>query len=683
MKNLLRLLFGLGTVLLISSCAGPSIHLTIDQPTAKNPPEAIGKAMAGAAIVDITAPPGLSMGGYSIMANKGIGFRTRLKARAIYLQAADGNNLVWVQTDLGSGSLLLHHLLAQQVASLGIKPSNITVTGTHSHSTPVNFFDNDFYNKHFSATAGLEREYLETTAKRLSEAVHTAYQSRREAKFATGKLSVYGINRNRALAAYARNHNVGKIDLKDPQAVFKNVNPDLNMLRIDAKADSGEFLPLAALASFSVHATTLAAPVKVYNADLFAYAQKDLQWTIGKQYNLPWTLVSALTTATQGDMAPAVPQTGNNYFSHKPVDWKSARAVGSKLGRAAIQLFNQLGERLTSDLALQTAAAEIDLRIDNQIDNIKICDKPLVGTAVAAGAYERRTPYLSVLPVLKGGATSRRWLLKNGCQGNKRILGFSFLQPILEPTDSFPRYGFFQAHLINDMLVLPVPFEVTTEAGRRMVANASKVFADKVKYGWIASVANGYFGYTTTEEEYSYQNYEGAHTLYGKNSSAYIGAQLAKLTASIHAGKPIHTLQDKWQYQLKTAHYMPQATENTGRRQQLGQSFVKAKNPKRDEDYLSFEWQDVGIDKIAYNLPLASVEHKTAAGWTLLYDGLQPINDDGYDLEVRYLGDIGKQAGHMARYQLRWYNPIKGGEYRFKIEPRQGQDVFYSKVFEF
>lgn len=688
MKHKIRNFLGASSFfLLLQGCATPTTDIRIAKPTNIAPVTPTGVAMAGAATVDITPPPGLSMGGYSLMANSGKGFRTRLKARAIYLQSADGKSFAWLQTDSGTGSLLMHHLVASQVADLGLAPGNITVTATHSHSTPVNFFENDFYNKHFSAKQGLEPDYVKLTASRLVEALRTAYENRREAKFATGKLSVYGINRNRSLAAYARNENVGKIDLKDPKAVFKHVNPDLMMLRIDAKDDSGAFVPLAALGSFAVHATTLSAPVEVYNADLFAYAQKDLQWTIGKEYALPWSLVAALSTSTQGDMAPAVPDTGNNYFTHKPVDWKHSREVGSKLGKAAIELFHDLGDKLTTDLELASAAIEVDLRTDNQIDDEIICPKPLVGGAVAGGAYERRTPYLSVLPVLKGGTTSRRWwFFKDGCQGDKRILGFKSLQPLFEPTDSFPRYALFQAHKINDMLILPVPFEMTTEAARRVVKNASQQFKNStlpIAYGWMASVSNGYFGYSTTKEEYSYQNYEGAHTLYGQHSTAYISAQLAKLAASIAADKPIQQMLPKWEYHLKTGHYMPDNHEYLGERRELSRKFVKGKHPERDEDYIAFEWQDIGKDQIDYHLPLAKVEVKTDTGWQLLYHGLQAIDDDGYDLEVRYLGMMPKKVAKMAHYQLRWYNPVKGGTYRFVIAPRANQPVLYSQEFSF
>ena len=56
------------------------------------------------------------------------------------------------------------------------------------------------------------------------------------------------------------------------------------------------------------------------------------------------------------------------------------------------------------------------------------------------------------------------------------------------------------------------------------------------------------------------------------------------------------------------------------------------------------------------------------------------INDEGYDLEVRLIDeeDLG-----MAKYQVRWYNPVVGGQYRFVIAPRSQQAELVSKSFSF
>src|SRR5690554_2935349 len=285
---------------MLSACATTK-NFQVEQP---NPSElqASGVAEAWAVTVDITPPPGMPMGGYSVMANKGEGFRTRLKARVVYLNDGKGQSMALVQTDLTAGSLLAHHMIAARVAEkTGLNPADIAMTASHSHSAPVNFFDNDFYNKHTSSGKWLEEQFLELVVSQISDDIIYAYENRRPAKIATSIKDVPGIARNRALKAYARNKNISDVDLEDPEAKFKAINPSLYMVRVDVKDDDGKYKPLAAYSGFSLHNTTLSVPVEVYNADVFAYASKDLEWDLKKRYDTSWDVVHALTVATRSE----------------------------------------------------------------------------------------------------------------------------------------------------------------------------------------------------------------------------------------------------------------------------------------------------------------------------------------------------------------------------------------------
>ncbi|MAD45055.1 MAG: alkaline ceramidase [Oceanospirillaceae bacterium] len=639
---------------------------------------------AWAISVDITPPPGMPMGGYSVMANRGQGFRTRIKARVVYLNDGDGQSLAVVQTDLTAASLLLHHEVASRVAEhTGLKPSDIAITASHSHSAPVNFFDNDFYNKHTSSGQWLEPEFLEFAASRIAAGIIEAHDKRRPAKIATGKKDIYGYNRNRSLDSYVLNNNVGEIDLDDPQAKFRAVNPSLYMVRIDVADDDGHFKPLAAFSSFSVHATALTAPVEVYNADLFAYAQKDLEWKIHDKYNTDWPVVHALSTGTQGDMAPALEEHGDNWITHFDVNWKAARKLGQGIGAEAIALFESLQPQLTADISLATAARELNIREHNSIGDVEICHDAAVGNALAAGAYERRTPWLTLIPFFHGGNIMARrwWFFTEGCQGNKRHLGFSFLQPILEPKDSFPHTVMFQLLRINDMVVLPVPFESTVEAGRRMAHSVAEEFAaagEDAGYVWVASNANGYFGYTTTPEEYRRQNYEGGHTLYGQYTTPYLAGQLGALAQDFLSRGRVQQYLPQWQYHLKVNDFLPQPRPAGGERQWLQAPQVTLAEEDNEENYIAVRWRDVGPAAIAFDRRLVGIEQRVNGEWQpLVVDG-EPIHDDGYDVEVRYLED---DAQGMAVYESRWYNPVPGDGYRFVIAPRQDQSRLTSGIF--
>src|SRR5699024_1788704 len=135
-------------------------------------------------------------------------------------------------------------------------PGNIAITASHSHSAPVNFFDNDFYNKHMSSGKGLELDFLHFAAERISAGIQQAFDTRRAAKIATGKKDIYGYNRNRSLAAYLANENVTLAEA-NPEAEFQAVDPALHKVRTDVLDEDGAFNTPAASYSCSIHRTSL------------------------------------------------------------------------------------------------------------------------------------------------------------------------------------------------------------------------------------------------------------------------------------------------------------------------------------------------------------------------------------------------------------------------------------------
>jgi neutral ceramidase len=382
-------------------------------------------------------------------------------------------------------------------------------------------------------------------------------------------------------------------------------------------------------------------------------------------------------------MAPALPDHGDSTFGHLPVNWKEAKQVGKGIGGEAIGLFEALGERLTADMVVSSAAREINIREHNAVEDVVLCTSAVVGNPLAAGAYERRTPWLAAVPFLRGGnALARRGVFTDGCQGNKRHLLFSFLQPLFEPKDSFPNTAMFQLIRVNDTVILPIPFEVTVESRRRIAGRVKREFVEAGENGIhhvaVASVSNGYFGYTTTPEEYSRQYYEGGHTLYGRRSTPYLTAQLGVLTRDFLAKGDVQELRPAWRYRLKVTNFYPEPRPSNGRREAVAQPMPVRAETANEEDFIAFRWRDVGPGQMDLHQPLSRVEVKNQERWETLWVNGEPIHDDGYDLEVRYLAE---RDDGMGKYEVRWYNPILGGPYRFVIEPRHGHPPLISQPF--
>lgn len=78
---------------------------------------------------------------------------------------------------------------------------------------------------------------------------------------------MWGLTRNRSLAAHVRNAGVAE-RRTGRQRAYVSVDPRLRLLRVDARAADGGREPLAAMVVFSVHGTGVPMRSAVYNADL-------------------------------------------------------------------------------------------------------------------------------------------------------------------------------------------------------------------------------------------------------------------------------------------------------------------------------------------------------------------------------------------------------------------------------
>src|SRR5690606_25370963 len=106
---------------------------------------------------------------------------------------------------------------------------------------------------------------------------------------------------------------------------------------------------------------------------------------------------------------------------------------------------------------------------------------------------------------------------------------------LLLPADRFPHRALVQVVRINELVIVPLPWEVTLESGNRIRDAVAKTLPEGDWRIEVSSLANGYFGYAVTAEEYRRQYYEGGNTLYGPGTSAFLVAQSARLARDLFA----------------------------------------------------------------------------------------------------------------------------------------------------
>ncbi|MDD5712408.1 MAG: neutral/alkaline non-lysosomal ceramidase N-terminal domain-containing protein [Smithellaceae bacterium] len=627
--------------------------------------------LAGAAKTDVTPPPGMPMAGYSLWANYGKGFRTRLYARVLYLKPKAGRSVALVQCDLLTGSALLHHRIAELIAKdTDVGVDGLLIAGTHTHSGPGAFFDNNFYNDGAANAPGFDPVYFDYLAQRIAAAVVSAYDGRKPAKIATGTTEIWGVTHNRSIEAYMADKNVSA---QDPPDIYHAVNPVLYMIRVDAKDDAGRYLPLAAISSFSIHGTAVPPANNLYNADVFAYSEREVEWGIKDKYKTSWEPVHAAFNGTHGDCSPDYRADMQGFIE--------ARRLGQTVGRKALELFVSLDDKLKEDVPVRHLAKEIDLYKDRCLDGVCLCERPMVGMSLTAGAEDGPSPVLDVLPWFREG--SARWFFTGSCQGSKRIVAGPLQSLILAKKD-FPHALFLQAVRIDDTLLVPLPFEVTLEAGRRFAAECRNQLGAEVGKVDVISCANGYFGYVTTPEEYSRQHYEGGHTLYGPGTQPFIEAEIGHLMKDMKdmkEGAEGGLLPASWDYDLRVTKFYDRDAKAGGERKAQGKPVFHGARIN-GEPYWSFRWEDLPPHLLPWGKQLVRIEERgESGGWRTLVENGRPVDDSGYDLAVVCRGSF--DGDTKGFYEARWFNPVVQGSaiyYRFVIAADGGGEL-YSEPF--
>lgn len=242
-----------------------------------------------------------------------------------------------------------------------------------------------------------------------------------------------------------------------------------------------------------------------------------------------------------------------------PDEFESTRIIGERQFKKAVELFNAASEKLSGKIDyIHTYVdfSSLDVTIPTEgggTSTVKTCPAAM-GFAFAAGTTDGPGAFDFKQGDDSGNAFWRlvRNVLKTptkaqaDCQQPKPILLDT--GEMKEPYDWAPSILPLQILRIGQMVILNVPGEFTTMAGRRLrdavkkvlTSGSSKEFGSNV-HVVIAGLTNTYSQYITTFEEYQIQRYEGASTLYGPHTlSAYI-QEFQKLATALINRKTVET----------------------------------------------------------------------------------------------------------------------------------------------
>lgn len=531
---------------------------------------------AGAARVDITPPIHLALFGHGPESRIATGVRLRLRCSAFVLARA-GEIVALVPCDLQSPSLALHRAVAARLDAFGvpIAPERLLLMATHTHGAPAHYFESPRYSGPFSSSApGHDPKVLAFLAERIAGAVAEAYASLAPACAGWNHEDVKRLTFNRAFVPFQANRPTDGEEsafishtrdvvaagragdpldptVEDPRE--SAVDTSMFALRIDRRKPNMMWCDgsdvLGALAVFGMHPTGVENTNQLYHGDIFGFATRIAEGCLA---NAKPKVAEATTHP-----APSYPPTSelvptenvHRECEEKPRDEARAPIVGLANGiegdvspRINTQTFDQarqLGRRLGRAITnaverVSTSSGDVPLQVKywelwfpegryrkaTEEPDAKLCAKPELGMASGGGARDGPTR-LRVIPEANAGYRLGEGAASRLCHGEKLPLRASISSA---RGHEFPAIGPMALLRIGDGFVVTTPGEVTTMTGLRIRRAVEKHVGLAAQSNRVAVVGltNAYLQYFATKEEYGFQLYEGASTLYGPNSSAFL-----------------------------------------------------------------------------------------------------------------------------------------------------------------
>ena len=292
-------------------------------------PAAGGPVRAGAAAVDASWHVGASAGQYaetgsfvgahgvdptthSYRKNASYGIQSRLSARALVVEGANGTRIALVKNDLYIPQDLLYRRTAQllEEGDSGINRANLTIAVTHDHSSP-----------YYSSTSWgawafqdvYDVRFFDYYAKRMAEAVERAAE----------RLVPVRIGASVSSFDKTHRHSYGPEVADDgTPAGYPNeeTDHDLSVVRFDDVSDPSQPKPLANLVNFSLHPEFLNGN-DLISADYVAPMQRMVDRETG-----------ALTIYTQNAVGTAEPERSTYHSMHERLEFTHREYAQAEYG---------------------------------------------------------------------------------------------------------------------------------------------------------------------------------------------------------------------------------------------------------------------------------------------------------------------------------------------------------------
>lgn len=479
----------------------------------------------GVGKADITGPAGdIPMFGFAKAGQNTAGIHFRLFARAFVIAEREGENRVAIAVvDIGSAP---HEIQREVVDKLSERfgdtytLANTLVSATHTHSGPGGYW-------HYGVSSPLgtpfNKAHFDHVVGGIVDAIAQAHEGLSPGRVVIGTAEVEDAGAQRSAPAY----------LANPSAERAKYDADTDKQMTLLRLENGSG-PIGVLNWFAVHPTSMTYNNRLISGDHKGHASA-LMEASGE-------LVAAFANSNCGDVTANLnldnTGPGENEF-------ETTRIIAERQFDVAADLLKSAGEALEGGIvSAQTYVDFSDVTVDARFTGAgeqHTCASAY-GYAFGAGSTEDGGGH----PLLREGMMERvpavDAILKTMMPPPSDEFRLCHLPKVIlfatgeQDPPMHPQILPLSIVRIGSLAIVGFPGEITTMAGRRLRETVAQALGDGVEHVVIAAYTNDYAGYTTTNEEYNTQQYEGGHTLYGPWTLAAHQQEYARLAMALADG---------------------------------------------------------------------------------------------------------------------------------------------------
>ena len=508
--------------------------------------------LIGTGIYDVTGPAAeLGMMGMASIEQKTEGIQSRLFARAfIVCDPTSDKRVVILSADIWSCTQAVKMEVVKRLKSIygndQYTIDNVLLSGTHTHSGPGGYSHYGLFNL---SILGFDKQNFECIVNGMIQAIKRAHDNLAPGKIFINSGNVEDCGYNRSPIAYDNNP-------QSEKAKYSG-NSDKEMLLIKFVKNDGK--EIGCINWFAIHPTNRGNKNKLITGDNKGYASYLFEKEKGTNIHEKETFIAAFANSNCGDISGnvkyGIPDLVHDFVHMQEYGEKQYRKAKELYSSATVQLNGSVDYRHThvdfskvqiegtsnrtypaalgaSMFAGSTEDSKSEFGI---VEGIK---------ATSSGEYppDKRNIILEAINLLSGLLTGFKvpGILEDEMKNGHKPKPIVIAQGLAEPYPLSPEVLPLQIIRIGNLVLLGIPIEFTTMAGRRLRETIINLLSGTgINYLALATYANAYAGYVTTKEEYDVQHYEGASTHFGPYTLMAFQQEFGKLAKAMKDGQTV------------------------------------------------------------------------------------------------------------------------------------------------